>query len=265
VSQQVTHVDIEDSALQAKPAPSDLNGRRTEKLVGKLERVLMRSGSPLADRFGEETAEVMRKEILDEYRRLVPQVPDIGGRRNIYSFDLEASAWFLAIYRVVVRHGASLEATGEVLHTIVGLELGRLPRIMRSILRQYRFSRLRMRKLEKAAQRSQVRRYPGDWVFEVVDGEGKPFDFGIDMTECGVLKFYHDQGADELVPYLCELDYLSAEIMGVGLQRTKTLAWGCDRCDFRMTKDGTTSAAWPPRFVERTCGQQKADAERSVG
>jgi hypothetical protein len=113
-----------------------------------------------------------------------------------------------------------------------------------------------MRRLEKAARRSQARRYPGDWVFEVVHGDGESFDFGVDMTECGIVKFFHSQGADEVVPYLCELDYIGAETMGVGLQRTKTLAWGCDRCDFRMTKDATTTAQWPPRFVERTCGQQ---------
>jgi len=39
------------------------------------------------------------------------------------------------------------------------------------------------------------------------------------------------------------------------MQRTKTLAWGCDRCDFRYSKHGVTSAGWPPEFVERTCGQ----------
>jgi hypothetical protein len=262
--EQVTPVEITDSTYQARQPWFDREERRTEKLVAKFGRVLQRSGHPLVDRFGADTAEVMRKEMLDEYRRLIPAVPDIGGRRNVYSFDLGASAWFLAIYRVIVRHGASLEATGEVLHSMVRSELDRMPRMMRPLMRRYRFSSLRIAKLEKAARRSQARRYPGDWVFEVVDGKGEPFDFGIDMTECGIVKFYHEQRADELVPYLCELDYLSAEIMGVGLQRTKTLAWGCDRCDFRMTKEGTTSAVWPPRFVDRTCGQSEAGVERTV-
>jgi hypothetical protein len=261
---QVTPVEIKDSAHRVRRSRFDRNGRRTEKLVAKFDRVLERSGGALVDHFGVDAGAVMRTEMLDEYRRVIPEVPDIGGRRNVYASDLEASGWFLAIYRVVVRHGGSVEAVGEVIHEMARLEMGRMPKVILPLVRWYRFSGLRMRKLEKAARRSQARRYPGDWVFEVVDGEGKPFDFGIDMTECGIVKFFHNQGADELVPYLCELDYIGAETIGVGLRRTKTLAWGCDRCDFRLTKDAKTTAQWPPRFVERTCGEQRTGVESPV-
>ena len=55
--------------------------------------------------------------------------------------------------------------------------------------------------------------------------------------------------------YICEVDYILMELLGVGLRRTKTLAWGCDRCDFRVSLQGDTTARWPPRFVERSCGE----------
>ena len=87
-------------------------------------------------------------------------------------------------------------------------------------------------------------------MFERIDGHGEAFEFGIDMTECGIVKFLHAEGADELCPYLCDIDYVSAEAMGIGLRRTKTLAWGCDRCDFRLSRDAVTPALWPPAFVE---------------
>jgi hypothetical protein len=262
---QVTPVEIKESTHRGWRSRFERNGRRTEKLIAKFGRVLERSGSQLVDEFGADAAAVIQAEMLDEYRRVIPEVPDIGGRRNIYSSDLEASGWFLAIYRVVVRHGGSVETAGEVIHRMARSEMGRMPHVMRALIRRYRFSGLRMRKLEKAARRSQARRDPGDWVFDVVSGSGQPFDFGIDMTECGIVKFFHDQGADEVVPYLCELDYIGAETMGVGLRRTKTLAWGCDRCDFRLTKDGATTAPWPPRFVERTCGDEATPAASRVG
>lgn len=95
-------------------------------------------------------------------------------------------------------------------------------------------------------------------MFEFVEGDGETFDFGIDFTECAYQKFLHAQGADELTPYGCDCDYAIAEVMGYELRRTKTLAWGCDRCDFRIYLDGETSAPWPPSFVEQTCGQPQA-------
>ncbi len=243
---------VENGPSEAK-APA--SRRQTEKLVGKFDRFLKRSGGALGDRFGEETAAVMRGEMLDEYRRLIPEVPYIGGRRNIYSDALAMAPRTLALYRVVVRHGGTLEDTGELLHRMVKAQMERIPKVLRYWVGRQRFGRLRKRKVERAARRSQARRYPGDFVFERIDGDGKTFDFGIDITECGIVKFLDAQGADELCPYGCELDYVTFEAMGIGLQRTKTLAWGCDRCDFRLSKQGVTSAPWPPEFVERTCGE----------
>lgn len=54
----------------------------------------------------------------------------------------------------------------------------------------------------------------------------------------------HVQGADEFTPWLCHLDYVMAHAAGYGLTRTRTLAWGCDRCDFPMIAHGTTTSAW---------------------
>ena len=238
-----------------RPDTKALSSRQIEKLVGKLDRHLERLGDALVDRFGEETAAVMRKEMLDEYRRLIPGVPYIGGWRNNHSGNLSFSAWALALYRVVVRHGGTLEDTGELLHRTAQAVMERIPRVVRHGVGRYRFTRLKRWREEGAARKSQARRYPGDWVFERIDGDGETFDFGIDTTECGIVKYLHAQEADELGPYLCDLDYLNIKAMGYGLRRTKTLAWGCDRCDFRYTKQGATSAPWPPEFVERTCGQ----------
>ena len=89
--------------------------------------------------------------------------------------------------------------------------------------------------------------------------ESMTFDFGRDTTECGTVKYLHAQEADELGPYICDLDYVYTKALGYGVQRTKTLAWGCDRCDFRYSKQGVTSAPWPPEFAERTCGEPETE------
>jgi hypothetical protein len=113
--------------------------------------------------------------------------------------------------------------------------------------------------MKQRAQISQQRRYPGDWVFEVIEGDGQTFDVGMDYTECGIEKFMRRQGAANLTPYLCNLDYVTFGATGLGLVRTKTLGWGCDCCDFRIRRKGAVPPAWPPRFVERTCGRVDRD------
>lgn len=237
---------------EVRAASRRVSSRETEKLVSKFDRVLKRSAHLFIDRFGEESAVTMREEMLDEYRRLIPLVPDVGGRRNMFSGHLEAAPRHLAFYHVVVRHGGSVEDAGELMHGMVRVEYGRIPRVLRPWMMRIAY---RPRRLKRAARRSQARRYPDDFVFEFVAGDGETFDFGMDVTECGYQKFLHDHGADEWTPYGCETDYVMAEVMGYGLRRTKTLAWGCDGCDMRISKQGTTTAPWPPEFVEQTCGQ----------
>lgn len=216
-----------------------------------LVRLLNRHTDVMTRRFGAQTAAVMRREILWEYRVLIPGLPDIGGRSNPESLSMVLAPWALALYRVVQRHGGSLEDAGEVIHYSLQKLIGRIPHRMRVSMGRSRTKEM----AEKKARWFAEHHYPDNWVYEVVDGAGQPFDFGLDATQCAIVHYVHAQGADELTPYLCDLDYVMFEALGIGLTRTKTLAWGCDRCDFRVTKSGTTTSTWPPLFAERACGR----------
>ena len=129
----------------------------------------------------------------------------------------------------------------------------RYPAFLRSLMGRLQFSKFMLRKTQQAARRSQERKYAGDWVYEVVVGDGQPFNFGIDYTECAIVKFMNAQDANELTPYLCNTDYVVSKMTATGLRRTMTLAWGCEKCDFRYLKGEETQDVWPPKFVERYC------------
>jgi hypothetical protein len=76
-----------------------------------------------------------------------------------------------------------------------------------------------------------------DWVYSVAEGDGQAFDWGIDQVECGILKFYAAQDAEDLTRYVCALDFIASDYFGWGLVRTSTLAEGGQRCDFRFKRD----------------------------
>jgi hypothetical protein len=239
----------------APEAPAPKSSRQTEKLVHGLDRSLDRAAHDLVDRFGEQAAALMRTEILEEYRRLIPGVPYLGGWRDGHSSNLTSTSRWLALHRVVLRHGGTVEDSGWLLRRMMEADMARIPRLLRHGYGRFRFTRLGKWREEATARKSQAREYPGDWVSERFDGDGQTFDFGLDHTECGNVKYLHAQDADELCPYICDLEYVVAKNMGIGVKRTKTLAWGCDRCDFRFSKHGQTAAPWPPEFTERTCGE----------
>jgi hypothetical protein len=71
-------------------------------------------------------------------------------------------------------------------------------------------------------------------------GDGKKFDYGCDHKECGIVKFFHKQGADELTPYMCKLDFLYSDALDEGLVRTSTIAGGGTVCNFRFKRGRKT-------------------------
>jgi hypothetical protein len=223
-------------------------------LLDRLDKFLTQSRALLIERYGEVQAATVHQETLDEYEKLIPDLPYIG-RGNIFTGNLVQSAWALALYHVIRRHGGSLEEAGEVIHRAIEAKVNRTPAFLRRLKGKFRLSRWAVHMMQSAARRSQKREYPWDCFFEVIEGDGETFDVGMDVTECGIVKFLHAQGADELAPYLCNLDYLVYQATGVELRRTMTLSWGCEKCDFRTIGDGEPMEAWPPRFVEKHCGE----------
>ena len=107
------------------------------------------------------------------------------------------------------------------------------------------FSRFYLRRMRKRAAESHLRQYPGDYVYNFVEGDSTTFDYGVDYLECASCKFMAKQGASELAPYLCPVDILYSDALGWGLMRTQTLAEGAPKCDFRLKKGGPTKVAVP--------------------
>lgn len=82
---------------------------------------------------------------------------------------------------------------------------------------------------------SHERQYENDWVVDVLEGNGQ-YELGYDYYECGICKLCHDEDCFELAQYLCKLDYVMADMMGLKLERTQTIAEGAKYCDFRYSR-----------------------------
>jgi hypothetical protein len=69
------------------------------------------------------------------------------------------------------------------------------------------------------------------------------------MTECAICNFFHIQGADELTPYMCQLDFAVSKALGLGLSRTTTIPESGEKCDFRYKQGRETKHGWPLKSV----------------
>jgi hypothetical protein len=241
----------------------DLNERRLrmEELLGREYYLSRRAGilaqydehaqawSPfLARRYGRAFACAVVQDARGQLEALIPQLPYIGGDENSMTHHLVRSSTSLVFYEVMKAYGKTASEAGNVLYDAVVESVSHLP-----LQTPMGLEELEAKRLE--AKRSEERRYPDDWVWVFVEGDGVGFDYGYDFFECSTQKLYHAQGADEFLPFYCYLDFVTYRTAGWGFTRTMTLAEGHQRCDFRFKAGGTTEKGWPPPFVRDVKGR----------
>jgi hypothetical protein len=215
-----------------------------DRAAASVKHILISHYEPvLADSISEQTRQV--------YEGLIYHLPYVGGDANPLTRNLIGAAWFLALYRVLKSYGKSVHEVGQICYEATEQALHTSPNVLRHLLGRLRLSGVAMGRLRRQAEASQLRSHPDDWVFTVIKGDGKTFDFGVDYTECGIVKFYREQGTEEFTPYLCLLDYPMSQALGTGMARTMTLAEGCEKCDFRFKLNREVPRAWPPKFASR--------------
>jgi L-2-amino-thiazoline-4-carboxylic acid hydrolase len=190
-----------------------------------------------AEAYGKAEGEAIATESLQRFEAMLPDIPYIGGVENPNTRSLYWTGAWLAMYRSLQARGALAEEAARLIYLGTADFYNSFP--MRWLMRwqgRNLLSRKRIERSKRAAAISHRRRYPDDWVFEVVEGDGHDFVVGTDYAECGVVKYLTREGAPELAPYLCWIDYPSFAAMHLRLDRTETLAQGGRRCDFRLSR-----------------------------
>jgi hypothetical protein len=159
--------------------------------------------------------------------------------------DLLESVQLLALLRTLKAYGKPPEELRDIVLAGIRTRLSRYPRWLLKLAGWRAFSKSFVRDLQKQGQASQRCQYPDGFVFEVVIGDGRDFDWGLDFSECGICKFYQAQHAAEFLPLVCPVDYAVSEALGYGLVRTQTLVEGDVCCNPRMKKGRPTQWRLP--------------------
>ena len=185
------------------------------------------------------------------FENLILHIPFIGGKDNLLTRFLVKPSRILPLVKILKDEGTHIRKIGQIMFEVAEASYDSLPRLLKQDVRRKYFKKKTIDNWRKQAEKSQLRRYPMDWVFEFVEGDEKSIRYGLKMTECGLLKFWRNQGLEEYVPYLCMTDWAYWKALGVKANRTKTLANGHDCCNFvYYGTDDNLPRGWPPESLE---------------
>ena len=204
--------------------------------------------------FGDAEAKIWYDETRQGFENLLPRIPYIGGDENPMTQYLVMSSMFLPLFKAMTRDGASPSQCGRVFYEVAESYSKLKPARLRWRNGRKTFTPAAMEQVRKDAEHSQLRKYPGDWVYRFVKG-GSDFQYGMDMIECGIVKFWDAEGMAALTRYNCLSDWVMWKSQRIVARRTRTIANGASVCNFRFIGVGVDcQSGWPPQYLKEWTG-----------
>lgn len=212
-----------------------------EQHRGAMEAVMRRrldlAEGMLRDRARLGDIDQVRQAVMDEFGVVLTQMPYVGGASSRMSDFFMRFLGFIALGRVLRRHGLPVALIGEIERDILKAELLSVPEAERLAAGEQFMSPENQAMLRAQAAVSQREAFPEDFVYDFVEpGPGDSFAFGVNYKACGFCKFAERHGDKDVLPTLCGLDFVAYATRGIHLERTQTLAGGAGHCNFRFSK-----------------------------
>lgn len=197
----------------------------------------------LSARLGETAVPAVKDDIMREFEVVLEQMPYVGGAQSRMTDFFMRLLGFMAIGRVLERHGVGADAIGEIELESFERQMLTIPDADRMEAGRKFMSAENRALIREQAAESHKRTYAGDFVYDYVDpGPGDTFEFGINYRSCGFCQFAARHGDADILKHICGLDFAAYGLRGIRLERTQTLAGGAPYCNFRFTsKPGSAS------------------------
>ena len=196
-----------------------------------LAETMLRDRAQLADLDG------VRQEVMDEFEIVLTQMPYVGGGSNRMSDFFMRLTGFMAMGRVLRRHGVPMPVIGDIERESYKAQLLTVPEAERLASGRQFMSPENRTLLREQAAKSHEEDYQEDFVYDFIEpGPGDSFEFGINYKACGFCKFAARHGDQDILPHICGLDFEAYATRGIRLERTQTLAGGASHCNFRFSR-----------------------------
>ncbi|MBR7061547.1 MAG: L-2-amino-thiazoline-4-carboxylic acid hydrolase [Clostridia bacterium] len=171
-----------------------------------------------------------KKRALHEYKAIVKRTPGIGRMKdNMFVVTMYAGALLIALYK---------EADGRLNEEMLkGLirAASYCPLMKKAKQGKSVFTEKEIETRTRQSQwsRDHIKEYPMNWFYYFENVPGKD-EYYVTHKQCGICKLTEQERCSEITKYLCMMDYYTFEMQGAVLDRTKTLGYGDDECNFHL-------------------------------
>lgn len=196
---------------------------------------------PLIRRLVDDDAQAVVEEAAEIFDRMIPDMAYVDNPEHSMALPLFICNVNLAVFLALKDSGVDAHSFGNAL--LKGLTAA--PLAVPDEPLGEGFLEERFDDFVALGEVSQQDPVPGEFVLEVLSGEGEKFEWGYNIKSCAICHSFAKHDAMDLVPYMCATDDVMSDKGNQGLQRTGSIAVGAHHCDFRYKRGGESQRLAP--------------------
>lgn len=219
---------------------SDYFSKQKKRLLKRFDKTAKRADKFIAARYDEDFSRAVIKATRENFLKIIPEIPYIGGKKNQFTQVMVINAWIISLSRAMKAQGKATDDVIKICCEVSDDFMKSFPSILIWMATKLAFSSLVKSKMRRQAGQSQKRKYPADFVYRYVEGDGKEYDWTLEFSECAVNKFYDEQGVHDLKPFCNFFDVTYSKYLNMGINANTTIGIGCPTCELKYKKGGET-------------------------
>ena len=190
--------------------------------------------------YGKQFFQSFYNDSLSLIREIKPNVPDIG--KSLFRFNYEFGICYVVWFKVLKKNNFNNEDIIKEIWELTSDFLHIIPQPIMKIGAQFYLRNWRngAKRMVEKTNTEIINKYDYKIEFNIIDDN----TFETIFTECAMKNLFQQFNTEELMPGVCRIDYLLANYMNIGFERTKTLGDGDEYCNCRHSFKGTCE--WSP-------------------
>lgn len=214
-----------------------------KKIITKQMKKFLKIFKPfIEEKIGVSANQRIAEKSMHKLEKSYDDMPDIGMDMNAFQKTMDFAFIVHIIYENLLMEDLSMEQIGDIIYYGFKTFIDNYPSFIMKIMKRKQFSKKHIAYMRELARYSKTRDHIFNWVFDIVDGNGKDFEWGIDYKRCGINDFFRENNQSEIMPYICATDHCMFVKMKAGMKLDKALGRGDDCCNFRYKRNGETES-----------------------
>jgi len=222
-----------------------------DKKIGIFRKVLLQQ-------LGIPKTEMILKEIKVEYINLIPEIIHIESKKNFLLREFKNISIALAFSKVMKQFSYSKEEIAVLIYEIQkemynSAITGKINimRIVFNSLNSFPLNLIYKNIIKIYGKAAEKREKMSNMQIHYIKGDGKNFDYGVDILSCPIYDMWQKHDVIDILPYVCLFDFFKSAITNSGLIRTMTLSEGREKCDNRFKKGRRPQNRQKTQFLTR--------------